>query len=437
MAKAAFAVTNLFLTAALAAIAPTAEAAPCLIVTLTGTMSGPPLFNGVAGAGTLVRYGDDSNDCGAVRLQFDAGRGTSLRLSQAGNSIGQLAAIFFTHMHSDHISGFADIMHSRWQFESGRPKIDVVCSSDAVATLGFTVRTQAYPARPVRIVTSGSGGVADIAARLMGQWLSERLGQPFVIENRTGAGSNIATEAVVRAPADGYTLLTVSTSSTINATLYDKLNFNFVRDITPIASFLRQPHVLLVNPSVPAMTVPEIIAYAKAHPGKINLASPGIGSGPHMAGELFKMMAGIDMVHVPYRGAAAALTDLLAGQVQMMFPAPAAAIEQIREGTLRPLAVGTAIRWEGLPDLPTIGDFLPGYEATTWFGVGAPRHTPAEIVDKLNREINAGLADPKMKGRLADLGGGIFTSSPSEFGKLIADETEKWGSVIRTANIRM
>lgn len=297
---------------------------------------------------------------------------------------------------------------------------------------------QSYPSRPVRIVATGAGGGPDILTRLLGQWLSERLGQPFVVENRPGGGGNIATEVVVRAPADGYTLLAVATgAAAINATLYDKLNFNFIRDIAPVASFIRQPHIMVVNPSVPAKSIPEIIAYAKANPGKINMASSGVGTGPHMAGELFKMMAGVDMVHVPYRGGAPALTDLLGGQVQMWFPAPAAAIDQIRNGTLRPLAVTTATRWEGLPDIPTIGEFVPGYEASTWFGICAPRHTPTEIVDGLNQEINAGLADPKIKARIADLGGGIFTSSPAEFGKLIADETEKWGKVIRAANIRM
>jgi tripartite-type tricarboxylate transporter receptor subunit TctC len=295
---------------------------------------------------------------------------------------------------------------------------------------------KSYPSRPVRIITTG-GGAPGVFARLLGQWLSERLGQPFVIENRPGAGGNIAVETVVRAPADGHTLIVVGNSAAINATLYDKLNFNVLRDIAPIASFIRQPHVLLVGPSTPADTVAGVIAYAKVNPGKLNLASPGLGTGPHLAGELFKRMAGIDLVHVPYRGAPPALTDLLAGQVHLMFPAPAAAISQIREGTLRPLAVGSTARWEGMPDIPTIGETLPGYEASTWFGIGAPVNTPAEIVDGLNREINAGLADPTIRMRIADLGGGIFTTSPAEFRKFIADETEKWGNVVRALNIRV
>ena len=240
----------------------------------------------------------------------------------------------------------------------------------------------------------------------------------------------------MRAPPDGYTLLLVASANAINATLYDKLNFNFIRDIAPVASIIRVPNVMVVNPSVPAKTVPEFIAYAKANPGKINMASAGIGSSPHVAGELFKMMAGVDMVHVPYRGAAPALTDLLGGQVQVMFATTAASIEYIRAGKLRALAVTTATRSEALPDIPTVGDFVPGYEASAWFGIGAPKNTPAEIVDKLNKEINAGLADPKIKARLADLGGTVLAGSPADFGKLIADETEKWGKVIRAANIK-
>jgi tripartite-type tricarboxylate transporter receptor subunit TctC len=308
----------------------------------------------------------------------------------------------------------------------------------AVPAMSRIVWAKSYPSRPVRLVTGfASGATNDILARLIGQWLSERLGQPFVVENRPGAGGNIGTEMVVRAPADGYTLLMAASSSAINATLYQKLSFNFVRDIAPVASLLRQPYVMLVNPSVPARTVPEIIAYAKANPGKVSMASSGNGTGVHMAGELFKMMAGVDLVHVPYRGGAPALTDLLAGHVQVMFPAPAAAIEYIRNGTLRPLAVTSTTRWEGMDDIPTLAEFVPGYEASTWFGICAPRNTPAEIVEKLNREINAGLADPGMRTRLADLGGGIFASSPASFGKHIADETEKWGKVVRAINIRM
>jgi tripartite-type tricarboxylate transporter receptor subunit TctC len=296
---------------------------------------------------------------------------------------------------------------------------------------------QAYPTRPVRlIVPFAAGGSTDITARLMGQWLSERLGQPFVTENRPGAGINIGTEAVVRAPPDGYTLLLVGPPSAINATLYDKLNFNFIRDIAPVAGVIRVPNVMVVNPSVPAKTVPEFIAYAKTNPRKVNMASSGNGTSPHVAGELFKLMSGVDLVHVPYRGGAPALTDLIAGQVQVYFATTPASIEYIRAGTLRALAVTTAARSEALPDVPTVGEFVPGYEASGWFGVGAPKSTPAEIIDKLNREINAGLADAKIKERLVDLGGTVLALSPAEFGKLIADETEKWGKVIRATNIK-
>jgi len=296
---------------------------------------------------------------------------------------------------------------------------------------------QAYPSRPVHLVVPApAGGSFDITARLMGQWLSERLGQQFVIENRPGAGTNIGTEAVVRAPADGYTLLLVGTPNAINATLYDKLNYNFIRDIAPVAGIIRDPHVLVLNPSVPAKTVPDFIAYAKTNPRKINMASSGIGSGPHIAGELFKMMAGVDMNHVPYRGAAPALTDLLAGQVHVMFPTMPSSIEYVRAGKLRALAVTTAKRSDAFPEIPTIGDFVPGYESSAWLGLGAPKNIRAELIDKLNREINAGLADPKIKTRLADLGGDVLALSPADFGKFIAAETEKWAKVIRTANIK-
>jgi tripartite-type tricarboxylate transporter receptor subunit TctC len=296
---------------------------------------------------------------------------------------------------------------------------------------------QPYPSRPVRIVVGlAPGGANDIVARLLGQRLSERLGQPFVIENRPGGGGNIATEAVVRAPADGYTLLMVGSYNAINATLYDNLNFNFIRDIAPVASIATNPLVMEVHPSVAAKTVPEFIAYAKANPGKINMASPGIGSAPHLAGELFKMRAGVDMVHVPYRGGVPALTDLLGGQVQVYFPGTVSSIEYIKTGRLRALAVTAATRSEALPDLPTVGEFVPGYEASSWFGVGAPKATPAEIVDKLNKEINAGLADPKIKARFADLGGEVLVLSPAHFGNFIVDETEKWGNVIRALNIK-
>ena len=282
-------------------------------------------------------------------------------------------------------------------------------------------RAQAYPERPVRIiVANGAGSAPDTVARLVGSWLSERLGQQFVVENRSGGGSNIGTEAAVRAPSDGYTLLLVSTANAINATLFDKLNFVFLRDIAPVAGILSLPYVMVVHPSVPAKTVPEFIAYAKTNPGKLNLGSPGIGTGPHVAGELFKVMTGVDMVHVPYRGAPPALTDLLGGRVLVLFVSTAASIEHIRSGKIRPLAVTTATRWEGLPDVPSVAEFVPGYEASSMYGLGAPANTPAEIVNKLNKEINAGLADPKMKARLADMGGTaiivVATGAPRERG---------------------
>jgi tripartite-type tricarboxylate transporter receptor subunit TctC len=298
-------------------------------------------------------------------------------------------------------------------------------------------RAQIYPSRPVRIVVGlAAGGGADIMARLIGQWLSERLGQQFIIENRPGAGTNIATEAVVRAPADGYTLLLVNAPAAINATLYEKLNFNFIRDIAPVASISRVPNVLVVHPSFPAKTVPEFIAYAMANPGKISMASPGIGSPQHVAGELFKMMTGVNMQHVPYRGAAPALTDLLGGQVQVFFATTPASIEYIKVGRLHPLAVTTATRWEGLPDIPTLSDFVPGFEASSWYGIGAPRNAPTDIVEKLNKEINAALGDSKMKARLADLGGIVLAGSPADFAKLIAEETEKWGKVVKFAGLK-
>jgi tripartite-type tricarboxylate transporter receptor subunit TctC len=296
---------------------------------------------------------------------------------------------------------------------------------------------QAYPARPVRLIIGyppGSG--PDINARLIGQWLSERLGQPFVIDNRPGAGSNIGTEAVVRAPADGYTLLIAASANASNATLYDKLDFNFIRDIAPVASFTRAPFVMEVHPSVPTKTVPEFIAYAKGNPGRINMASSGNGTVPHLSGELFKMMTGVDMVHVPYRGGTAALVDLLRGQVQVRFGSLTESIQYIKDGKLRALAVTTASRSEVLPDIPTVGEFLPGYDASAWTGVGAPRNTPAEIIEKLNREINAGLDDPKLKARFTDQGLAAFVGSPADFGKFIVDETEKWAKVVRTANIK-
>jgi tripartite-type tricarboxylate transporter receptor subunit TctC len=318
-----------------------------------------------------------------------------------------------------------------------RQFLHLAAAAAALPAVSRLARAQAYPTRPVRIIVPfPPGGANDILARMIGQWLQERLGKPFVIENRPGAGSNLGTEAAVRAPPDGYTLLLVATPNAINATLYDKLNFDFIRDIVPVASFSRVPIVMEVNPSVPAKTVPEFITYAKANPGKVNMASSGTGASPHLAGELFKMMAGIDMVHVPYRGSAPALTDLLGGQVQGMFDLTPSSIGHIKAGKLRALAVTTATRLEVLPDIPTVGDFVPGYEASTWQGVGAPKNTPAEIVYRLNKEINAGLADPKIKAQLADMGATGFGSSPAEFGRLIAEETEKWGKVIRAANIK-
>ncbi len=296
---------------------------------------------------------------------------------------------------------------------------------------------QAYPSRPVRLIVGfAPGGGNDIVARLMGQWLSERLGQSFVIENRPGAGTNIATEAVVTAPPDGYALLLAGLPNATNATMFSKLNFNFIRDIAPIAGIMRVPNVMVVNPSVPGKSVPEFIAYAKANAGKINMASAGTGTVPHLSGELFKMMVGVDVVHVPYRGNGPALAALLGGQVDVLFSSLPSTVEYIKAGQLRALAVTSAARSETLPDLPTLGEFVPGYEVSAWYGVGAPKGTPPEVVDKLNKEINAGLANPDLKARLADLGGIAIGGSPVDFGKLIADETEKWGKVVRAANIK-
>jgi tripartite-type tricarboxylate transporter receptor subunit TctC len=295
---------------------------------------------------------------------------------------------------------------------------------------------QTYPSRPVRwIVPFPPGGPTDIVARPMGQWLSERLGQPFVIDNRPGGGGNIGAEAVVKAPPDGHMLLMFTPSSAINATLYKKLNFNFLRDIAPVASLTRQPLVMVINPSVPARTIPEFIAYAKAHPDKVNFASAGSGTGPHMAGELFKMMAGVSLVHVPYRGSAPALTDLLGGQVQVMFVSPLGLMDYLESGKLRALAVTTATRSAALPNIPTIGEFVQGYETTSWFGVGAPKNTPDVVVDRLNKEINTALADAAMKARISDIGATAFPGSPAAFGKLIAEETEKWAKVIAFTGI--
>jgi tripartite-type tricarboxylate transporter receptor subunit TctC len=306
-----------------------------------------------------------------------------------------------------------------------------------LAAVSRVAWAQAYPTRQVHLISGfPAGGPNDIIARLMGQWLSVRLGQQFVVENRPGAGSNIATEAVVRAPPDGYTLLMVATPNAINATLYEKLNFNFIRDIAPVAAIIRVPNVMVVHPSVPAETVPEFIAYAKANPGKLSMASPGNGSSGHISGELFKMMTGINILHVPYRGGPPALADLIGGQVQILFIPMPSMSEHIRAGTLRALAVTAATRSEILPNIPAMSEFVPGYEASTWFGVGAPKGTPAGIIDKLNHEINSGLADPKTKGQLADQSGTALPGSPTEFGRLIAEETAKWGKVVKFAGLK-
>src|SRR5262245_39177664 len=312
-----------------------------------------------------------------------------------------------------------------------RTFLHLTASSAALTLAGRVAWAQSYPARPVRLVVGyAPGGTTDIAARLMGQWLSEQFGQPFVIENRTGAVTNIATEAVVRAPADGYTLLTVTAANAANATLYDKLGFNFLRDIAPVAGIIRFPLVMQVNPSFPAKTVAEFISYAKSNPGKITYGSGGVGSSLHLAGELFKMMTGVEMIHVPYRGGAPAMADLMGGQIQVVFnPAPES-MEHIKAGKLRPLAVTGPRRSDALPDIPTVGDFVPGYEASALQGMGAPKNTPAEIVDKLNATVNLGLADPKLKARFIDLGATVFPVSPAAFGKFMAEETEKWGKVI-------
>jgi tripartite-type tricarboxylate transporter receptor subunit TctC len=296
---------------------------------------------------------------------------------------------------------------------------------------------QAYPSRPVRIVVGyAPGGAGDISMRLMGQWLSERLGQQFIIENRTGAGTNIATEAVVRATADGYTLLMSSAANAINATLYNRLNFNFIRDTTPIAGIIRVPHVIVVHPSFTAKTVPEFIAYAKANPGKLTWGSPGVGTAGHVCGELFKMMAGLNMIHVPYRGGGAAMADLLSGQLEVYIGAMTSSLEYVKAGRLHALAVSTATRSEALPEVALVSDFVPGFETSDWGGVSAPKSTPAEIADKLNKEINAAFADPKIKARLTDLGATPFPGSPAEFGNFIAEDTEKWGKVVKFAGLK-
>src|SRR5258708_25137296 len=305
-------------------------------------------------------------------------------------------------------------------------------SGAALPSISGGAEAQTYPSRPVRVIVPfPPAGNNDLVARLMGQWLSERLGQQFIIDNRPGAGTNIGTEAAVRAPADGYTLLLASPPSTINATLYEKLNFNFIRDMTPAGAVVAAPFAMVINPAFPVKTVPEFIAYAKSNSGSLSMASAGIGSGPHLAGELFKMMAAVNMVHVPYRGQGPALTDLLGGQVQLYFGGLPTTIEHIRGDKLRALAVTTARRSEVLPNVPAMKEFLPGYQASYWAGFAAPKGTPSEIVAKLNREINAALIDVKIKARLAEIGGALLPGSPAAFGRLIAEETEKWGKVIR------
>jgi tripartite-type tricarboxylate transporter receptor subunit TctC len=318
-----------------------------------------------------------------------------------------------------------------------RQFLRLAAGAAALPTLPIVARAQSYPTRPVHIICPfAAGGPNDITARLIGQALSERLGQSFIIDNRTGAGANVGTEAVVRAPADGYTLLLASSANAVNATLYDKLGYDYIRDIAPVASILRVPNVMVVNPSVPATTLPEFIAYAKANPGKLNMATSGNGSTTHVSGELFKELAGVDLVAVAYRGGGPALIDLLAGQMQVMFEPTLAAIEYIRTGKLRALAVTTATRSELLPDIPTVGEFVPGYEASQWYGIGAPKDTPDEVVAKLNTEINAALADPKLQARFKDLGGIPTSMTPAEFGKFVADETVKWAKVVRAGHIK-
>jgi tripartite-type tricarboxylate transporter receptor subunit TctC len=318
-----------------------------------------------------------------------------------------------------------------------RSVLPMVAASAALFTVTRVSTAQSYPSRSVRIIVGfAPGGGNDIAARLIGQWLSQRLGQRFVIENRPGAGGNIATEAVVNAAPDGNTLLLINNANATNTTLYDKLNFNFIRDIAPIGGIARVPNVMLVNPSVPASTVPEFISYARTSPGKVNMGSGGTGGPVHMAGALFDLLTGLDMQHVPYRGEALALADLIGGQVQVVFGSIPASIQYVRAGKLRALAVTTTTRSEALPDLPIVADFVPGYEASTWYGIGAPYNTPAEIIERLNREINAGLDDPALKTRLAELGGMTIAGPPSDLGKLVARDTEKWGKVIRAANIK-
>ena len=319
-----------------------------------------------------------------------------------------------------------------------RQFLHLAAGAAVLPAVSKTALAETYPARPVRLIVGYTpGGSADLTARLMGQWLSERLGQSFVIENRPGGGTNIATEAAVRAAPDGYTLLLVAPANAINATLYEKLNFNFLEEIEPVAGIIRFPNVVVVNPSVPVKTIPELIAYAKDNPGKLNMASSGNGSTIHMSGELFKMLTGINMVHVPYRGGAPALTDLIAGQVHIMFDNIPTCAEHVKSGKLRGLAVTSATRSAVLPDLPTVAEFLPGYEASAWYGIGAPKGTPPDVIDKLNKAVNAILAEPAAKTRFAELGAFLLPGSPSDFGKLLVDETEKWGRVVKFAGAKV
>jgi tripartite-type tricarboxylate transporter receptor subunit TctC len=321
---------------------------------------------------------------------------------------------------------------------SRRKFFHLAAGAAALPAMSRIASAQAYPSRPVRIILGFAPGQAiDIVTRIIGQWLSEQLGQQFIIENRPGAGGNIATEAVVRAPPDGYTLLAIGSNNMINVTLYEKLNYDFIRDIAPVASIYRVPQIMEVNPSFPAKTILEFIAYAKAHPGEISFASAGNGSVAHVTGELFKMMTGVDMLHVPYRGAPPALTDLISGQVHVMFDNMPSSIEHIRAGRLRPLAVTATTRWQEFPDIPTVADFVPGFETSAWAGIGAPKNTPAEIIDKLNREINGALLDPKIKARIAELGGMVLALSPTEYGKRIEEETEKWAKVIKFSGAKL
>jgi tripartite-type tricarboxylate transporter receptor subunit TctC len=320
---------------------------------------------------------------------------------------------------------------------SRRKFLHLAAGSTALPALPRTARAQAYPSRPVHIIVPyAAAGPNDIVARVVSQWLSEHLGQPFVIENRPGAGSNIGTEMVVHSPPDGYTVLIVSVSHAINATLYEKLSFNFSHDIAPVAGVIRVPNVMVVNPAFPAHSVREFIDYGRANPGKLNFGSSGVGASNHMGGELFKALTGLDMMHVPYRSSGPALTDLISGQVQVMFDSIASAVEHIRAGRLRALGVTTATKADALPEVPVIADAVPGYEVSNWFGFGMPRSTPTDVVTTFNKAVNEAIADPKLKARLAELGGILMPGSPADFGKLIAEETEKWGKVIRSANIK-